>query len=95
MVLSDGTPPPPSPATTTPAPLVAPVLAPTPTLDEPVPQDVGTQGTTITTTTSFFDPRSSADNGCDPDGCTGELTRVSKLEVKVAVCCVPVSNRDG
>lgn len=87
-MLSGGSPPPPpSPTTTTittttPSPVAAPVASPTPApvglvRDEPAAEEVGTQGATITATAALFDPSLSADDGCDPAGCTAALTRVS------------------
>lgn len=82
VVLSDGVAPPPTPATTTPAPVVAPVATPAPIPTAPTPDqvntpvEVGTIGT-VTTTAALFDPNLLADNGCDPSGCTAALTRVS------------------
>ena len=38
--------------------------------------EAGTLGTVVTTA-PLYDPNSAADNGCEPDGCIGALTRVS------------------
>lgn len=69
-------------ATTTPAPAFAPVATPAPVLAVPTPEqlysakDVEDFGGTVTATAELYDPRTSAENGCDPAGCTADLTRV-------------------
>ncbi|CAM9252749.1 unnamed protein product [Ectocarpus sp. 12 AP-2014] len=79
MVLSDGVGFAPSPSTTTPAPVFAPVATPTPTVATPEQlfsaKEIGTQDTTVTTTAYLFDPDLAVDNGCDSAGRTGALTR--------------------
>eukprot|EP00752_Nemacystus_decipiens_P014961 g13320.t1 len=101
MVLSDGTSPsPPSPTTTTSPPVVSPVASPTPApvglfLDEPEAEEVGTQGTMVTASTSLFDPSLSADNGCDPDGCTAALTRDGDTGNSSRWSCSPSLGGEG
>ena len=70
-------------ATTTPAPAFAPVATPGPTPTVPTPEqlysakDVEDIGGTVTATAALYDPNGLADGGCDPAGCTADLTRVS------------------
>lgn len=81
MVFADGVSPPPSPTTTTPAPVFAPVGTPGPTPEAQTPEqlfsakEIGTIGT-VTVTADLFDPNTVENNGCDPSGCTAALTRV-------------------
>lgn len=71
-------------ATTTPAPVFAPVATPAPTAVVPTPEqlysakDVEDIGGTVTATAALYDPNLEADGGCDPAGCTAELTRVRR-----------------
>ncbi|CAN0303751.1 unnamed protein product, partial [Ectocarpus sp. 12 AP-2014] len=93
MVLSDGVVSPPSPSTTTPAPVFAPVATPTPTVATPEQlfsaKEIGTQDTTVTTTAYLFDPDLAVDNGCDPAGCTGALTRDGDMTNASRWSCAP------
>lgn len=66
MVLSDGTPPPPSPVTPIPTP--APAAG--------TEQEAGDVGT-VTATSDLYDTNLSGAGGCDPAGCSADLTRVS------------------
>lgn len=84
MVLADGVAPPPTPAvTTTPAPVFAPVATPGPSSTVPTPEqlyaakEIGEVGT-VTATAALYDPALLADGGCDPAGCTADLTRVRR-----------------
>lgn len=91
MVLSDGVTPPPSPVTTTPAPVFAPVGTPAPTPEPQTPEqlfsakEIGTIGT-VTVTADLFDSRTAEENGCDPSGCTAALTRVRGWLPSNALC---------
>ncbi|CAM9160433.1 unnamed protein product [Ectocarpus sp. 4 AP-2014] len=93
MVLSDGVVSPPSPSTPTPAPVFAPVATPTPTVATPEQlfsaKEIGTQDTTVTTTAGLFDPDLAVDNGCDPAGCTGALTRDGDMTDTSRWACAP------
>ena len=77
MVLPDGTTPPPSP--TTPIPTPAPVAGTTPAPASPTTgteQEAGEVGT-VTATSDLYDTNLSGAGGCDPAGCSADLTRVS------------------
>lgn len=43
--------------------------------DDTVVVEAGTLGT-VTATADLYDARLSNDDGCDPDGCTADMTRV-------------------
>eukprot|EP00752_Nemacystus_decipiens_P007213 g6456.t1 len=100
MVLSDGVAPPPTPTTTTPAPVVAPVATTAPTATVPSPTqvipavEVGTIGS-VTATADLFDPNLVADNGCDPSGCTAALTRDGDYSLDSRWSCSPKLGVDG
>ncbi|CAM9842773.1 unnamed protein product, partial [Ectocarpus sp. 8 AP-2014] len=100
MVLSgDGLAPPPSPPTTTPAPVFAPVATATPTVATPEQlwsaKEIGTQDTTVTTTADLFDPALATDNGCDPAGCTAALTRDGDTGDASRWSCAPNLGGEG
>ncbi|CAM9688654.1 unnamed protein product [Scytosiphon promiscuus] len=95
MVLSDGVAPPPSPTTITPAPVFSPIGVPTPSPTVATPEqlfasrDIGLEDTTVTVTATLFDPSLSDDNGCDPAGCTADLTRDGDLGDSSRWSCAP------
>ncbi|CAM9622988.1 unnamed protein product [Ectocarpus sp. 6 AP-2014] len=100
MVLSgDGLAPPPSPPTTTPAPVFAPVATATPTVATPEQlwsaKEIETQDTTVTTTADLFDPALATDNGCDPAGCTAALTRDGDTGDASRWSCAPNLGGEG
>lgn len=76
----------PTATTTTPAPAFAPVATPGPTPTVPTPEqlysakEVEDIGGTVTATAALYDTRGLADGGCDPAGCTADLTRVRRRE---------------
>eukprot|EP00752_Nemacystus_decipiens_P014962 g13321.t1 len=78
-------------ATTTPAPAFAPVATPVPTSAVPTPEqlyaakEVEDIGGTVTATAALYDPNVLADGGCDPAGCTAELTRGDSRQVTMEV----------
>ncbi|CAM9160508.1 unnamed protein product [Ectocarpus sp. 4 AP-2014] len=100
MVLSDGVVSPPSPSTTTPAPVFAPVATPSPTPTVPTPEqlfaakEIDEIGA-VTTTATLFDPSLLADNGCDPSGCTAGLTRDGDYATSSRWSCAPKLGGDG
>lgn len=49
------------------------------------------QQTTVTVEAPMFDTNDSADNGCDPSGCQGSMTRVSVLQL--LSCLLPRCRR--
>ncbi|CAM9918634.1 unnamed protein product, partial [Ectocarpus sp. 8 AP-2014] len=100
MVLSDGVVSPPSPSTTTPAPVFAPVATPSPTPTVPTPEqlfaakEIDEIGA-VTTTATLFDPSLLADDGCDPSGCTADLTRDGDYATSSRWSCAPKLGGDG
>lgn len=93
-MLADGVSPSPSPTISTPAPVFAPVGTPSPTPVAKTPEqlfsakEIGTIGT-VTVTADLFDPRSADDNGCDPSGCTADLTRVRDSMERLSAVLYP------
>eukprot|EP00903_Cladosiphon_okamuranus_P018634 g17151.t1 len=82
-------------ATTAPAPVFAPVATPAPVLAVPTPEqlyaakDVEDIGGTVTATAELYDPRTYEDNGCDPAGCTADLTRTGQFSWGSRWSCAP------
>ena len=73
VLLPDDTTPPPSPTTIIPTP------APTSRSTIGTEQEAGDVGTVIATS-DLYDTSLSGAGGCDPAGCTADLTRVSTLD---------------